>query len=406
MKKTNEQLKRPGGAGKAIILGGHYGALAVVKALSQEGIRVAVLASDPHAHACHSRFVSKMIIGPDPEENSNQLVDILMQLEKDWDGALLIPTLDEYLIFISQNTERLRDRFTFTVQSWEVINRIINKNLLYSEAQKVAVPTPRFFLPDSIESLKKWQNEFTYPCIVKPFESRKFSEVYGIKVLTAHNFQELVEKFIDTQHNKLNVMISELIPGDDSSLFTYRSYIDSHGKLLAELCTQKLRQYPSQFGQGSVVRTIPLLTEIRDQALKLLQNLAYHGESSAEFRLDCRDNQYKLMEINVRPVVTEWLFIKAGVNFPYITYLDVVENTRQASQNYDHELYWIHNHWEVVNFMNALITRKLNLGEFMKPYWKRKVFAVPFFDDPVHFLGEMYHYSKVGLKKLHRRSLW
>lgn len=387
-------------------MGGHYGALAVAKALAHEGLRVTVLTSDPHDHICNSRFVSELIIVPHPSMDSGGLLTILMEKKRDWDGALLIPSLDEYVIFVSQNAAKLKERFLFTIQAWEVVKRIINKNFLYAEAQHAAIPTPRFFLVDSVASLEQRQSEMLYPCILKPYESRVFSEIYGRKVLVAYNFQELVAKFIDTQRNKLNVMISEIIPGDDSSIFSYRSYIDSQGEILAEMCTQKLRQYPPGFGQGSVVRTVPIIPTIRDHALTLLRNVSYRGESSAEFRLDSRDNQYKLMEINVRPVVTEWLFVKVGMNFPYITYLDLVEDIRNTSQNYELELYWIHNHWEVVNFINYLMTGNLELRKFLQPYWKKKVFAVPLFDDPIHFFIEMYRYSKAFFKKMRYRSFW
>ena len=257
-----------------------------------------------------------------------------------------------------------------------------------------------------IQSLNQRQNEFSYPCILKPFENFRFSEVYRKKVLMANNFQELVEKFTDTQKHQLQVMISEIIPGDDTSIFTYRSYIDSQGNLLAEMCTQKLRQYPRRFGQGSVVRTIPMISEIRDQAQRLLRACAYRGESSAEFRLDYRDNRYKLMEINVRPVVTEWLFVTAGINFPYLTYLDWVEDTRKALETYCSDLYWIYNYWEVVNFIEDLMKGHLNLREFFKPYARKKVFAVSFYDDPIHFFVETYQNSKDVIKRIYHRNFW
>jgi len=406
MKENNEKLKKQKAVGKVIVLGGFYGALSVVKALGMEGVQVILLSPDPHDHACYSRFVSEKVIIPDPMDDSDELLDILMETKQNWDGALLIPTLDEYVIFVSQNIEKLRNRYVFTIQDWGVINKIINKNLLYPEAQKVAVPAPRIFTPDSVQSLNKWRNEISYPCILKPSETHKFSQVYGKKILMVNNFQELTEKFIDAHQNKLEVMISEIIPGDDSSIFSYRSYIDSQSDVLAEMCTQKLRQYPPGFGQGSVVRTVPMIEEIRFQALKLLRGFSYRGESSAEFRLDYRDSQYKLMEINVRPVVTEWLFVKAGINFPYITYLDLIMNTRKAPRPYSQDLYWIHNYWEAVNFVRCLMNGNLKLREFLRPYWEKKVFAVSFSDDPIHFLIEIYHNCKKALKRVLNRSLW
>ncbi len=390
---------------KVIVLGAGYGALAVVKALAKEGINVTLLFTNSDDHARFSRFVTKRVRSPDPIDNSAKLLDILMDPKQNGDKQLLIPTLDEYVIFISQNRTELKKRYVFTVQDWGVTSRIINKNLLYCHAVELGIPTPKYFIPNSVRFLEERRNRFFYPCILKPTDTHLFDRIYGRKNFMVYDYGELVDRFIDIQRHNLNVMISEIIPGEDSSIFSYRSYIDSQGDLLAEMCTQKLRQYPPCFGQGSLVRTVPMMAEIRGQALRLLRCLSYRGESSTEFRLDYRDNQYKLMEINVRPVVTEWLFVKAGINFPYLTYLDLIENTRNSPQHYCHELYWIHNYWELVNFIRHLMTGNLKLGEFLRPYWKKKVFAVPFSDDPVHFLIETYFNIKRAFKKVKRRSL-
>ena len=135
----------------------------------------------------------------------------------------------------------------------------------------------------------------------------------------------MIEKFAEARHHELDVMVSEIIPGADSDLYHYRSYIDSQGSILAEMCTKKLRQHPPGFGVACVSKTIPMIHEIRQLALKLLRHFAYQGESSVEFKLDNRNNRYNLMEINIRPVLPELHFVAAGINFPFITYLDLVE---------------------------------------------------------------------------------
>jgi predicted ATP-grasp superfamily ATP-dependent carboligase len=386
---------------KSIVLGASYVALGVIKAFAKVGISVILMYTEPNDHAYHSRFISQRIRIPNPLDDSAGLLRLLMETDENWDGALLIPTLDEFVIFISQNSSALKKKYVFTVRDWDITKRIINKNMLYPQAQSIGIPTPKFFFPDSVEYITEKQNELFYPCILKPYETHKFDRIYRSKVLEIHDFQELVLKYADTQKNRLDVMISEIIPGDDSSLFHYRSYIDSQGHVLAEMCTQKLRQYPTGYGQASVARTIPLIEEIRDYSLMLLRSFSYQGESSAEFKFDQRDKQYKLMEINIRPVLPEWHFVAAGINFPYLTYLDLVRNVRTISQSYSYGLYWIHNYWEIIYLIESLKSGKLNLSEFLRPYFSKKVFVVPFFDDPIHFIIETYY---LGKKVLNRKQ--
>jgi D-aspartate ligase len=389
---------------KVIVLGAGYGALGVIKALSRAGLDPILLFSDHHDHACHSRFASVQIKVPNPMDDTSGLLDFLMGSKEGWEGVPLIPTLDEYVIFVAKNSTELKKRYLFTVADWETTRRIINKDLLYLQAQKKGVCTPRFFLPESTESLSALRNELVYPCILKPCESHLFDRSYGRKNFLVHDYQELFECFDRTQHDGLKVMVSEIVPGDDSSIHTYRCYLDERGDLLAEMCTQTLRQYPLGFGQGDVMRTIPMMQNIRKDTLRLLRSFPYHGESSTEFKFDHRTNEYKLMEINCRPVVPESLFDKVGINLSYLTCLDLSGKINTQPLVYQPEVYWIHNYWEVINFFTLLSSGKLNLREFIRPYFHEKVFAVPFLDDPLYFLIETWNNISRALKKLIRRK--
>lgn len=63
---------------KVIVLGRQYGALSVLKALAKEDIQVILLTPNPHDHACHSRCTSKPVTIPNPMDNNNGLLDLLM----------------------------------------------------------------------------------------------------------------------------------------------------------------------------------------------------------------------------------------------------------------------------------------------------------------------------------------
>ncbi len=149
---------------KVIVLGAGYGALAVVKALGKQGIPVVLLCTSWDDHACHSRFASEDVIIPNPLDDSDALLRLLMETQENWDGALLIPSLDEYVIFVSQNKVKLQEKYIFTTQCWDIVDQVINKNRLYPQAQKNDVPTPRFFLPDYIEFFSEHQRKIYYPC--------------------------------------------------------------------------------------------------------------------------------------------------------------------------------------------------------------------------------------------------
>jgi predicted ATP-grasp superfamily ATP-dependent carboligase len=211
---------------------------------------------------------------------------------------------------------------------------------------------------------------------------------------------ELIQKFTEARRNNLKVMVTEVIPGTDDHLFHYRSYIGSDGKILAEMCTQKIRQHPPAFGVARVAKTVPMIDEIKKLTLKILSSLSFHGLSSAEFKFDERDRQFKLMEINVRPVLSERLTLAAGINLPYITYLDRVKEIRMHPPTYYPDVYWIDNFMDIMDFFKWRKEENYSFGEYIQPYREKKVFCVPFLDDPLPFTVKSFIIGKRIVKNL------
>ena len=387
---------------RTIVLGSGYTALGVIRALASEGIEVIHLSTERYDVARFSRFVSRSVKAPSPTNESSKLLELLMNTKENWDGSLLIPTNDSNVIFVSKNRQALTERYIPAVQDWDVIERIIDKKLLYIQAHKIDIPAPKVVFPDSVQSLMKRKSELSYPCILKPHQTPRFYSIFRKKVLIISSFEELIKKFAEARHHKIDVMVSEIIPGTDSDLYHYRSYIDNQGSILAEMCTKKLRQHPPDFGMACASKTIPIIHEIRHLALKLLRCFSYHGESSVEFKLDKKDKHYKLMEINVRPVLPELHFVAAGINFPLITYLDLVENLKTEKLVYDTDIYWINNFTDTRQFLRNLRSRKISLNDYLLPYREKKVFCVPFFDDPMPFVM-MSHKMGMALARLFSR---
>jgi D-aspartate ligase len=368
---------------RAIVLGCRDIGLAVIRALAAKDIAVMAIPCEVYDFAHFSRFVSAKTKRISSLKENVELLGLLMSLNKDWDGAFLLPASDPAAVFIARNREELINRFVPAVQGWEVISRIINKAALYEQAGKIGIPAPIVFYPDSAESLIKKRDELTFPCILKPYETHKFFPVFHRKSFLVRDFGEMLEKYTLVQENNLRVMVSEIIPGADDHLYDYLSYIDRSGSLSADACMQKMRQHPPGFGMARVSKTVPVIQEIKQLALKLLKSFSYRGFSAAEFKFDRRDNKYKLMEINVRPVLQERLFLAAGINFPYIAYMDQVEGTSHISKTCEPEMYWIDIIRDLYGSVKWRRREKLAFRDYLGPYFKKKVFCSPFFDDPV-----------------------
>jgi len=376
-----------------VVLGHGDIALGVVRALAQSGVKVIYVSTATRDHAWFSKFISDRVRAPSLKDNGRELLGRLLKTRKNWDGALLMPCNDVSVSFISRNRDALKARYIPTVQGWDVISRIMNKRLLYLHAQEIGIPLAKVSFPDSIKSLAKHDDTLGYPCILKPYESHSFFDVYQKKVRVVHNPKELIEKFSDAQRHNVGVMVSEIVPGEDDCLFNYHSYVDTQGNVLAEMCLQKLRQHPVGLGVSCLSKTIPMIREVRAAALKLLKSFDYRGLSTVEFKYDSRDNQYKLMEINVRPVLQERLCMAAGMDLSSIAYLDLVEGVKKRITSYSHEIYWQHSFLELIRL---LYYRNLTLQSFLWPRTKNRVACVPLIDDPLPFVVKSWHCGGIG----------
>jgi predicted ATP-grasp superfamily ATP-dependent carboligase len=93
--------------------------------------------------------------------------------------------------------------------------------------------------------------------------------------------------------------------------------MDSSGECVAAFAHERLQQYPNSGGPSTDRRSIhaPALVE---KSLQLLKRLEWRGIAMVEWKVDPRDNQPKLMEINPRFWGSLELAVRSGVDFPVL----------------------------------------------------------------------------------------
>jgi len=356
--------------------------------LAEAGIRRIVhLSTRDFDRSWSTRFSSEKHKAPSPLTAPGDLLKFLMDPAHPWEGGVLFPTTDPAACFVSKNLSEIEARFRTPILPWKHFERVQKKHLLYMEARKIGVPTPRVLFPENPESLAAMLDDIDFPCILKPCQTPAFYATYHRKALVFDNPDDLTAGFDDAWTRGLPVMVSEIIPGDESDIFSYRSYIDSRGSRLTEIMTRKVRQHPRDFGVGHVQKTIPMHPEIRDLSLRLLGHLDYRGFSSVEFKRDSRDSAFKLMEINTRALLCQPVLQKAGCPIAHIIYRDLAEEVRIPVSGYRTDVYFIHRFFDIQEMLGNLREKKRSWRAFLRPYMKRrKVFAIPFWKDPQPFL--------------------
>ena len=139
--------------------------------------------------------------------------------------------------------------------------------------------------------------ELRYPALVKPSDPIPFKRRFGRPALVCAGPAELLEAFDAAAGSE--PMLQEVVPGDDSSLWTVGTYTNAEGRPLGIFCGRKLLQMPRGFGTCRVGEA-RWRDDVVEQALALLDELGYHGIAQTEFRQDADDGTLRLMEVNPR----------------------------------------------------------------------------------------------------------
>jgi predicted ATP-grasp superfamily ATP-dependent carboligase len=377
-------MSKPGEP-RAIVVGSGVVSIGVINDLTADGIRVAHISPKPDDLALHSRWPESATV-LDPEGDlGTQLLDALA----------VLPTTDPLVRAVSRHLPAISQRFVTPVLPWPTMYTIINKAELYAAARAAGIPTPRIIYGEEIYAGEAWMDDFKFPVIVKPSQTPEFFAHFKVKALEAETRTELRRYLAEVRNAKLDVMVSEIIPGGQSSLMAYRAYVDRDGNTLAEMCSEKVRSHPPRYGVGVVQRTIPLNETLCDQGRRLLKALEFKGFASTEYKYDARDQTYKLIEINPRPALVQRMFRKAGINFAKLTVDDLTGNLDGVPASYREGIYSIQNISDLYHLKPHLKRGLPGFVEFFAPYCSGKAaFLVPPIRDGRTFIEALRRFLK------------
>jgi len=304
----------------AVVMGGDYRALGLVRSLGRCGVPVFVINQADQRIAGFSRYASRVLFYPDWEQGD--AVDFLLKtgLKYNLNHWLLFPTADDSVRLVSTHHERLSGTFQLTVPPWEILQHAVDKRLMHEIADKVGVNHPKTIYPRSRDDLAR--SGLTFPVIVKPITREQFNKLTVDKAWPAENMNSLVALY-DEACRLLppeKLMVQEMIPGGGESQFSYAA-VCKDGRPLVSLVARRTRQFPIDFGRASTfVETIDEPGVI-EPSERLLAAVKYTGLVEVEFKRDPRTGEFKLLDIN--PRVWGWYSLceTAGVNFAYLLWL-------------------------------------------------------------------------------------
>jgi predicted ATP-grasp superfamily ATP-dependent carboligase len=134
----------------AIVVGGLAPGLAVARSLGRRGVRVLVATHSPDEPAASSRYVSGVLLTPNPAVDQDSFVAALIAGAPAGERPIIVPP-DDAVGAVARNLDRLADRFTEAAPSWPVAEWFIDKRKTALLAEKVGVRAPRFSVPTDFD---------------------------------------------------------------------------------------------------------------------------------------------------------------------------------------------------------------------------------------------------------------
>jgi len=358
----------------AVVVAGHVIALGAVRALGEAGIPTVLVRYRDDDIAQASRYVKRSLRVPHPQTSEEEFVAALERLGPSVEGSPLFPASDESLVVIARHRERLGRWYRVAAPDEAVVTKVIRKERTYALAHEIGVPAPRNVLVASEADLEAHRDDFPFPCLAKPSQSHVYQEQFGRRMRRVDDMDQLVAAYREAAESGIQIMIQELIPGDDSLGANYNSYRVA-GSPPLEFTAAKLRNTPRSFGPPSVVASLAI-PEILEPGRRLLEALGYEGYSCTEFKRDPRDGVYKLMEVNGRFNLSSLLMLRCGINIPALAYRHVMYGEVPGPMEAAEGLRWIDGTKDLMFGVPELLRHPTSIGSFLEPYRRPHVFAV------------------------------
>lgn len=382
----------------AIVVGGDYQGLGIVRSLGRRGIPVCVI-DDQFSISHFSKYCTYFEkLGNLQDER--KVIDSLLEVggRLGLSGWVLYPTREELVAAFSRFRPELSSFFRVPTPEWNIVRWAWDKRNTYKLARELGIPIPDTYYPENIDQLADL-DRLTPPFALKPAIKEHFIYATKAKAWRANSHSELRALFRKAAEivGPGEIMIQDLIPGGGSQQFSYCAFFRD-GKAVGKLTACRRRQHPFQFGKASTyVETVdvPILEEYSE---RLLQAIGYYGLVELEYKLDPRDHQYKLLDVNARTWGYNSIGADAGVDFSYMLYADQVGQINEPCRG-KAGVVWMRLVTDLPASLMASFAGDVSLKGYIRSLLACNVEAVFSYDDPLPGIIELLLVPYLAVKR-------
>ena len=370
---------------RIILLGNHIQGLGVSRICRELGLEVHLFNEDS---LCVTRF-SNTCTKFTRFKGEQDLLQKLMKLNVPRNRALLMPTNDRWVGFLSDNYDALSEWYQLSVPEPEITDICYNKIKTYTRAKALGIPIPESYFPKDEEELRALEDKVSYPVIIKPAVMHTFYSKLGKKVYVCRNPEELLANYRLATGVILpeEVIVQEFLAGGPTKLYSFGSFCSGE-KVWGSFVANRIRQKPMDFGISTTFARTVVNERINEQASRFLTGINYFGLSEVEFMYDDKTGEFKLIEINPRTWKWHTISNSIGINLigMLVDYLN--EQPLQEQHNTRADLGWTERLTDTYVVVTEAMKGRLNYADYLKSMRYKKEYACFSWKDPLP--GVMY----------------
>ncbi|MEN8121657.1 MAG: hypothetical protein ABFS35_15000 [Bacteroidota bacterium] len=362
------------------ILGNHIQGLGISRIAGRLGYDITLFNISSLSVARFSNTCKKFV----KFNNSDHLLELLRKRNIENKTALLIPTNDYMVGFLSDNYDLLDNKYYISIAPKEITDIAYNKRKTYQTASEANIPIPKSYYPDSFYDLENLCKEIEFPVIIKPAKMYDFLKKSGKKVFLCLNKTELINGY----HRAIGIIpqdeiiVQELLNGGAKKLYSYASYAKD-GEPYGSFVVNRIRQKPMDFGVATTFAVTVINERVETLALEFLKEINYTGLSEVEFMYDDRVKDYKLIEINPRTWKWHSMANIVDINLIEMLIKDIQGKVIEKKRNTIENLGWIEQLTDFFIMFTEVVMGRMKLKDYVKSLQIKKEYATFDWKDPL-----------------------
>ncbi|MGE7914335.1 ATP-grasp domain-containing protein [Lysinibacillus xylanilyticus] len=307
--------------------------LVLEPALKIKGIRTFLLGGARGIATQNSQIIDFQYV--DRLDEPDYFVQALIDVAKQFKNKKLILLVGDcyYAELIISNKQMLQQYFILPYIDEDLMKRIRTKEEFYKCCDLYNIKYPKTVVVTKEHAIS--DVPFDYPMIIKPSNSVEYTSCSfpeKKKVFLAKNEEEKQQIISSIYRStyKDSLILQEFIPGDDSYIRVLDVYVGKDKRVKLMCLGNKLLEDPSPQNIGT---SLAIMTDFDEQLMDniryFLEDIGYVGYANIDMKLDVRDGEYKIFEMNLRSGASSYFVTASGHNLMQYVANDYIFNASQ-----------------------------------------------------------------------------